>query len=502
MKKVLSIILVFTMILSLFVGCDKQNDGQAINKDIVTIVGRYKCDTVDPASGATGDQAVLHALYDGLIRRDENGDFIPALAERWEESEDGMSVTYYLRKDVKFHDGTAFSADDVIYSLDTMLAIPMYGTFKSQIASWEKIDDYTVKITKGAPYQDINAPLSLAFMIMPKETRSKDPDAFAKAPVGTGAYKFVSIDIDGTVTMVANEEYFGEKAQIKNAIVKPPLDASTSVVALENGEVDLVPDIPPAQLPIIEKSDKLKLSTYDGASLRMLFAMGDYLNSDVNLRKAILHGMNPENIIAIAEEGIGKPVKDILPESMLKENSGVAGFEGYNEQLAKDYLSKSNYDGRELQINIQSSDAALAQAIQADLKKIGINTKIDQLDGNAWGAKIMNGEGEIVPVTTGVIGAVAEDLLFWGSRQHPYFGAFMGGNDEYDALITQILSETNKEKRQELTKEALIMLNDLCIILPLYENVSNFAYSKDITGISPIRSATSVYYINEIKVNK
>lgn len=501
MKNLISVILVLVMILSLFIGCGVKDVNKTINKDTVIIVGRYKCDSVDPASGATGDQAVLHAIYDGLIRRDENGGYMPALAERWEEEKDSMSITYYLRKDVKFHDGTAFSADDVIYTLDTMFASPTYGTFKAQITAWEKVDDYTVKITKGAPYQDINATLSLAFMIVPKETRSKDPEAFAKSPVGTGSYKFVSFDVDGTVTMIANEDYFGEKAKIKNAIVRPPIDASTAVVALENGEVDLVSDIPSAQFPIIEKNNKLKLVKYTGASLRMFFEMGDYLSSDLNLRKAILHGINPQNAVDIAEEGIGTPATDILPKMLLKENAGVAGFKGYDEELAKDYLAKSNYDGREIEINIQTSDAALAQAMQADLKKIGINMKIDQLDGNSWGAKIMNGEGAIVPVTAGILGGTAEDLLFWGSTQHPYFGAFMCATDEYDALITKIMSETDKEKRSKLTAEALKMLNDLCIILPLYESVSNFAHSDSITGISPISSATGIIYIDEIKLN-
>ncbi len=506
MKKIISIILIIAMSLTMLVGCGadentegtSSSDGQTVTKESVTIMGVYKSESVDPASGVGGDNAVSHAIFDGLVRVDNDGKYAPALAERWEDTDDGKSVTYYLRKDVTFHDGSTFDADDVIYTLDTMLSLPLFGGFLQSITLWEKVDEYTVKITKGAPYQNINGALALAFMIVPEE-RADDVEGFAAKPVGTGAYEFVSYDIDGTVTLVANENYFGEKAQIKNATVKPPIDPSTAVVALENGEVELVPNIPAAQLPIIEGNDDLTVATYSGAAQMLMYLMGDYLNDDVNLRKAIQHGINPQNIIAIAEEGMGTPVKDLLPESALGENFGASGFEGYNEELAKEFLDKSNYDGKEIMINIQSIHVPLAQSIQADLEKIGIKTGIEQLDAHSWTTKVINGEAELVPTLSGVLGATIEDFLYVGSSAHPYFGAHMGGTEEYDALVAKIRAEGDVEKRQAMLADGLKMLNDLSIVLPLYETVSNFAHSSELTGIYPIRAATGVFYLNEFK---
>lgn len=502
MKKIIALTLVVIMTLTIFTGCSSSGNGQeGQKKDTITFVPQINTETLDPVSGKIADHTVFHAMYDTIVKLGSNAEILPNLAESWTEADEGMSIIFNFREDIKFHDGSQFTAEDVIYSFDTMFTFPIYAQFKNVISSWEKIDVNKVKFTKTSPHSDILSTLAMMSFIVPKELHSQDPQAFSKNPIGTGAYRFVSMEADGSVKLTANEDYFGGKPEITNALIKVPLDSSTSVVALENNEVDMITRVPPAQIPIIENNKNLVLEQITSSYTYDLMMLGDTLSSDINLRKAIYHAIDREKVIAFASEGIGEISSNLAAERVMGKFAGVVDIGGYDESLAKDYLEKSSYDtSKVFKIIITEQEIALAQAVQADLKKIGIETEIEQLDINAWSVKLMGGEAEITITQLGGNASSVESLLSTYAKTHPYFGKYMASTNEFEELVLQINNEKNEEKRKELVIEGLQIQNELANVVPLFDTVVNFAHNKQITNISPISADTNIYYLGDFKL--
>ena len=235
MKKIVVLSLVAIFMITAFAGCGSPA-AEVQEKDTLTVVANIRAESLDPASGKVGDHTVYHALYDSLVKYGPEGTVLPALAESWEVSDDGLTYTFKLREGVIFHDGSAFNADDVIYTFNTYKDIPLFIRFFMEPAlfvSWEKVDDYTVKFTTSLAYTKFLQTMALMGQILPEE-RADDPTAFESSPIGTGAYKFVALESDGTVKMEAFEDYYLGKPVYKEAVVRSPMDPSTAVVALQH----------------------------------------------------------------------------------------------------------------------------------------------------------------------------------------------------------------------------------------------------------------------------
>ncbi len=477
-----------------------QEETESPQKENVTVVAGIRAESLDPASGKVGDHTVYHAIYDALVKYGPEGVPQPALAEDWDVSEDGLTYTFYLREGVTFHDGSDFTADDVIYTFDTIKDVPLFIRFFMEpavFASWEKVDDYTVKFTTSLPYTKFLSVMALMGQILPEE-RADDPDAFEANPIGTGPYKFVSFEADGTVKLEAYADYYLGEPAYQTATIRPPMDPSTAVVALQNGEVDLIMNVPPAQLPLIEGDDNLEVVQKSGWSTYVMALMGESL-SDVNLRKAIFHAVDTEKLILVANEGIGEPASDLFNALTLGDLAGSVDFVGYDPELAQEYLAKSDYAGETFMITVTPVEAVLAQSIQADLLEIGINTEIEQLDINGWAGKVMTGEAQISIHSSGGVAMSREAFLSNLSSTAPYFGNVMQTTDEFEEIIAAIRTEGDPEARKELVKQGLIIQYDLANQVPLYDMVSNFAHNKDVTNIEPISAVTQVFYIGDFK---
>lgn len=493
-KKLVAIVLVMASIVSMLAACGG-GSADAEVKDTITFASYMAPDNLDPMYSVWGEKTTLHAIYDCLVKFDANGEIAPALAESWEPAEDQMSYTFKLREGVTFHDGSEFSADDVIFSLDKAVESAMNGAMLSFIGSWEKVDDYTVRIYKPAAHSKLLETLAEISFIVPEETYNAE--TFPEAPIGTGAYKFVSKAEDNSVTMEANEDYFLGAPAIKNAIVKAPLESSASIVALETQEVDMLAYVMVDQLPLIEGNEELAYTTTDTWGMNVLMMMGDTLQNDLNLRKAIFHGISTQNVIDIANDGVGTPAENLFSTRILGDLAGTVEMETYNEELAKDYLAKSNYNGEPLQFSITPDVVAMAQSIQADLLKIGIELEIEQLDANDWTTKLMNSE---IEMTIGAFGAdiqATEDLLNSFSQYSPAYGGNMGRTAEFDAAYDKVLAEADQETRNGYMVECLEELYNGATLVPLYEATASFAYRANVANTAAASGATNIFYIGD-----
>jgi peptide/nickel transport system substrate-binding protein len=500
MKKIIPLIIISILIITSLVSCASPEE-QTPQKDTLTVVANIRAESLDPASGKVGDHTVNHAMYDALVKYGPDGTILPALADSWTVSEDGLTYTFKLHEGVTFHNGEAFTADDVIYTFDTYKDIPLFIRFFIEPAlfvSWEKVDDTTVKFTTSLPYTKFLETMALMGQILPK-SRASDPAAFEAAPVGTGPYKFESFEADGSVKLSAFDNYYLGKPVYANAVIRAPMDASTAVVALQNGEVDMIMNVPASQLPIIRDDENLELVEVSGFSSYVLSLMTASM-VDQNLRKAIFHGIDTQKLIDIANEGVGEPATDFFNAKALGDLAGTVDFIGYDEALAKEYLANSSYTSDQVfTITVTAAEGVMAQSVQADLKKIGVETEIEQLDINGWATKLAMGEIPLSIYSTGGVTGSLEEALAGLSNTAPYIGNVMVSTPEFEDLIAQIRSESDQAARQELMKQALIIQYDLANQIPLFDVVSNFAHNKALSNIEPISAVTQIFYIGDFK---
>lgn len=506
-KRILGLLLVLVMAASLFAGCSKNNSDKSSGKaeggkekDTLVVLDTQVVEAFDPLNTALNYKLEWHQLFDVLVEFQEDGSMGPALAESFEATDDGKGYIFHLRDDVDFTDGTHFNADAVKYSVDKIKSFELSAWVNAYIGEAEVIDEYTVRIDKAASHTKLLEFLSEYLYIVSPTAYEKDPEGFAKNPVGSGCYKFKEIGADGYTYMEANENYFRGEPYFKNLVIRTPLDPSTAVVALQNGEVDIVLTMPQEQVEIIQDNPKFNVKSSSGWGVKSLFLEGPNLMNDQNLRKAIFHAVNRENAITFdnAPEG-SKPATNMFSERMMGEHANFMDIGGYDAELAKEYLAKSDYDGRTLKLTITSDLANIAQSVQEDLKAIGVKTEINQLDTNAFSAAFVDGSCDITIASWGCDYASLEEQMGFHAG-NGYYGKILYNTPEFDAILADAANEWDAEKRGELCEEALKLTYDFANMVPIYEDTMTNVYNADLDGVQDIWSATFNLYLYQVKL--
>ena len=508
-KRFAAVMLVLAMLAGMLAGCSgggsseeggESTGSSAAKDDTLVAMGSAVVESFDPLNTALNWKLEWHQIFDVLVEFQEDGSLGPALAESFEPTEDGKAYIFHLRDDVEFTDGTPFNAEAVKFAVDTIRNGELSSWTAAYIGEAEVIDEYTVKINKAASYTKLLEYLAEYLYIVSPTAYQADPEAFAKNPVGSGAYKFKEIGSDGYIYMEANENYYRGEPYFKNLVIRPPLDYSTAIVALQNGEIDIVMTVPQNQVDLVKDDPNLVTYSSSGWSMKSVIMQGPNLKNDQNLRKAIFYAINRENAIAYdnAPEGV-EPGKNMYSARMMGDLDGFMDIGGYDVDVAKEYLAKSDYDGRTLKITITSDMADIAQSVQEDLKAIGINTEINQLDQNAFSAAFADGSSDITFSSWGCDYASLEEQMGVHAGTG-YYGDIVYNTPEFDQLLADMSNEWDEDARKEMCKKALEMTWDFANIVPIYEDTFNNVYSARLDGVQEIWSATYNLYLYQVKL--
>lgn len=217
--------------------------------------------SLDPHQGkeTTAVQVTKHIFDTLTVVNPETGVLEPSLAESWEQTSD-TSYRFKLRQDVKFHDGSQMTAEDVKFSLDRAIKSAAVSYIVDFIDTVNAVDEYTVDITLDAPYAPALRNLSVPFAaIVPKKAVEQDEEGFKLHPIGSGPYKFVDWKQGDSARLEAFDEYWGTPAVTRNLVMRVIPEASQRTIALETGEVDLAYDILPNDIAKINDNPKLAL---------------------------------------------------------------------------------------------------------------------------------------------------------------------------------------------------------------------------------------------------
>lgn len=357
----------------------------------------------DSASGA-----INNLVFNGLVKYDKNINLVGDLAESWQISNDGLTITFNLRKDVLWHDGVPFTAEDVRFTYEKLIDPNTKTPYSSDyllIKSFEVINPYKLRVTYKQPFAP--ALESWGMGIIPKHIYSTPPHGFDfnshpanRKPIGTGPFKFESWRTDEKIVLVANDKYFEGRPFIDRVIYRIVPDQSVQFLELRKEALDemgLTPDQFKAYDEFFKMYNKFRYPAFSYTYLG--FNLKNPLFSDVRVRRAIAHAIEKSQIIDGVLLGMGKPATGPFPPTSWAFNPEVVDYE-YDLQKAKklleecgwiDYdndgwienknLSTLNQQPPKFEFTIMTNQgnklrALTAEIIQSQLKKIGIKVNI------------------------------------------------------------------------------------------------------------------------------
>jgi peptide/nickel transport system substrate-binding protein len=454
-------------------------------------------ETLDPyATSKRTSQLVIRNVLENLAVRDPaTGQAKPALATAWRWI-DATTLHLELRRGVSFHDGSAFGADDVVYTVDYIKNPANNASFAKAdygfIRKAEKVDDHTVRLLLEQPTPSAVDQLTQVLFILPKATHEKmGARAFAAAPVGTGPMKVEKFEAGRSVTLVRNDRYYAAdwgKPRLDriNVVVIP--DPQTASAELAAGKVDFLWNIQPDQLMQLKMARNVETAT--GGSVAVSFLSLDAAGrtganpmQDKNVRMAIAHAIDRT---AIAKTLRGESSEVIHSPCNPRQFGCIQDVVRYDTNLAKarELMAKSSVPkGFELKIAAFTDSGPVAEAIAGDLRQIGIDAKLDFRETSSWIRDLFGGKlvSSVVPwPSNGVYDVVAMVPLFFTGDQ----GDYTRDPVVMDAF-KQAATLVDPQERLKLYRTGFERLAAESYVVPLMSGVTHFAYRRGLDFTLP-----------------
>jgi len=356
------------------------------------------------ASFASGGltNAIGFTVFGTIIKLGKDGDLQPELAESWSVAADSKSVTFNLRDDVNFHDGSKFDANAVKWNWDRILDDNVGSSLRSRldaVQSVEVVDSSTVKINLKFPFRPFMSFLTeLPGMIHSPDAVNKyngysDRNSdYGKNPVGAGAFEFGEWTVGNRITVTKNADYFVDGAPYLDEIVWQIIpDSNVRLSMVRTGESDIVEELRPQDIPLVESSDVGKVNIWDGgrsdnAGLRQ--PAGPYTNKD--LRAAIASSIDREAYVDVMYDGHARPAYTFIQSGWAHD----ASLKPYTLDIAKakQHLDAAGYDGSEMPIWCAGEDQQWCEVLQAMLGESGLKIGIVTLPpGENWSSFVEKG---------------------------------------------------------------------------------------------------------------
>lgn len=438
---------------------------------------------------------IAHRMMFGLTHNtlvgyvEKSKELTPELAKSWTVSDDLKTWTFTLRDDVVFHNGEKFTADDVVFTWENaMSAEGVSGTVKAAYAKMESVKangDYEVVITLSEGNIDLLYTLSNEYMaIVNREACAAN--ATDGPSIGTGAWinkEFVSGD---HTLLVVNENYWADVPVTKELLFRYISEGSARLIALETGEIDVCQSPNNTEHEVIKANSDLILEAYPSSALTYLsFNMNTFLGEDENLRLAIAHALDNQQIIDGAASGFGTVANSMwgIDQYGYFDNWESVGQVTYNNNMekAKEYMAKSKYATTGVDIKFMTSTTWRVNALQImqqQLKPLGINVIIDEVDAAGLTSRSNTGDFEVLmySITFTPAGSDVNRIFYPGSSTN---------NANYNsARVTELLdlasAEQDDTKRKAYYQEVQEIVHKEAPYIPLYYANSGAAYDKNL----------------------
>ena len=506
LKKYVGFMLAAVLCVSALAGCSStskketettttETDGKTLRiafPDMVT--------TTDPAnvSAATMLKEVA-GVCETLVYADSDFKLQPMLATEWEQTGD-TTWEFKLRDDVTFHDGTKFNADAVKWCLERERDENSAFKGSTFIDSVDVVDEYTIRINTTQPTTELPGAVSYVGTAIVAPTSVDENGDFVKA-IGTGYFMQTDFDVSsGKFVCEKYDGYWGDvNTSVTSRVIICMKDSSARSLALQNGEVDIVSDIPFSDLETLANSENIKVSKFNTARTYLYeYNMNKPVFQDEKVRKALIYAINKEEIVNDVLLGVGGVPEGMLMNDIPWANTDVDTYD-YDPDKAVELLAEAGYtdtdgdgyldkDGEKLSLRIitftkRPGCQLIVQATQGYFANIGIDTSVEVMEWTAMAEDVASGNYDMV------LNSVAS--CYMPSPTYYLNTVYVNSdngyhNDKVDELVAESLAVSDMDQKYELSKEAqAVAQEDAGIytvalygaVFGLSDRVTNFDYN-------------------------
>ncbi len=464
------------------------------------------------------DRDASELIYSGLMDYDANGNLVLDLASSYEISEDGKEYTFYLRKDVLWHDGKKFTADDVVFTINSILNPAYPSPLRS---SWqgirvEKIDDYTVKFVLKNPYAPFLEKTTIG--IIPKHIwETTEPKNIILSPinlqpVGTGPFEIKKAikNKDGQITALffkANDKYYKKRPYLDEIAFYFYNDQEQAINAYQKGEVMGISFISPKNKYLVEDKDtniyKISIPKYFSVFFNQNQSV---ILSDKKVREALSYATDKKYILESIFGNEAKVVDSPILPTMKEYNDNIKKYEyslkkaeeileeaGWKDQNKDGIREKSLSKGKDpvnLEITIATSDvsdlAKTAEIIKSQWEKVGVKVNIENYDIDELRQNIIKSRKYDALIFGEVLSLNPDPFAFWHSSQKkdPGLNLSLYSNKDVDKLLEEARQEMDEQKRTEKLKEFQKELTDDIPAIFLFSPTYLYPVNEKVKGIS------------------
>jgi peptide/nickel transport system substrate-binding protein len=456
----------------------------------VTILQTAEVKSMDPSNAfGTHEINVQAQVFDALAAIDPQLNQLPWLATSW-TMQTPTTWQVKLRTGVKFSNGDPFTADDIVASFkyltraDALAAPNLQGW-----SSVEKVDDSTVKVTTKAPDIRFFGELT-SFYVMPSKLLSSGPASLADRPVGTGAYTLTEWVKGERIVMEANPNYWKGKPKIDRVTWKAVPEASARIAALQAGQADLIVNVPPESVDIVNNGANTRVDTaHSLRNITLIFDSRSKPFNDVRVRQALNYAIDKESIIKNVLGGRGAVQATTSYEKTPNHNADVKPY-AYDQQKAKDLLAQAGYPtGFTVEFHHPTGrwikDVEVAQAIAGMLAKVGVQTTLSTGEYtsffNTWATGAYKGMTMIGTLNQYDADQVFQLFLYSKGR----WGVYVGKDDKIDSMYEAQNTELDAKKREQTLHDMEAYVRDQAYWLFLYFQDDVFASNKKLKWRAP-----------------
>ncbi len=504
--------------------------GAAAEAEKVFVEGRATDSlTLDPHDSTDGpSNGVSQQIFDNLVTfRDDSTEIIPALATSWETSEDGLTWTFHLREDVHFHDGTPFNADAVVFNFERQRD-KEHPAHEGKFVYWDymfsnveytrKVDDYTVDIKLTEPYAPFLSNLACypGRIVSPTAMTEKGVAYFRTHPVGTGPFRFVEWRKNDIILLEANKNYWGGKGgpYLDKLIFRVIPDDTARLMALMAGEITGMGGITPETIKILKEKKRSDIKVVANIGMNTGYLAMNTTVEPLNNRKvrlAIAHCIDKSQIVQEIFQNMGKPAKNIIPDSLWGYNEDIVDYE-YDLEKAKALLAEAGYpEGFETELwympvsrPYMPNSKHVAQVIQRDLARVGIKVSLVTFDWGTYLSKLHNLEhpmclcgwmGDNGDPDNFLYVLFDKDNTVKGSAQN--YSNYTG--EEYHELMMEAQKESDVAKRSALYKKAQEIFHQDVPAIPLAHGFNMVLVNEKVANFTFLPTGSNSYCEVDLK---
>ena len=474
--------------------------------------------TLDPHSqNHATTSAILQHSYEGLVRYNAKYEVEPSLATKWTYISP-TQVRFELRKGVKFHDGTPFTADDVIFSYGRVKQPNgTMGIYVTGVSEIRKVDSHTVDLILSGPNPILLRNL-VNFFIMSEawakknnsvnvaDFKNKEESFASRNAIGTGPYRITGWTPEQRITMTINNDWWDKHTgNVKDVIYTPIKSDPTRVAALLSGDVDMLTDLPTQDISRLRQDSKLKV--VDGPEVRTIYLAPDLGSpelkhsnikgknpfADKRVRQALSLAIDREAIRRTTMRGLSIPAALIVAPGVNGHEDALDKPAPANVDAAKKLLADAGYpNGLEVRLNCPNNryvnDEEICQNVVAMWARVGVKAQLAAENMVTFIQKVQNFDSSIYLLGWGVATYDAQYSLQSLIRTRTTgadgnFNFSKISDPVVDRLTDAMKTETDVTKRNAMIREALVRTRDEVLVIPLHHQMRPWAMKAGVTTI-------------------